>query len=355
MEKEKVYIDIEPISKGKRVLIFLGDLLINFCISVFLFTLVIFNISSAIVGYKNKLTSNLNTINQRYDILYKSNLLTYETNQKYNFDNNLISTFNVFLKYYCLNEEKDYILDYLNSINLTKDEINSIYKESGEKYFDFNEEITLKDNYIELFSPKFSKTDSLSSQGEIEYLSMKENFFTSLFNTLLEKILVYDLKINDVSYIELTNELNEFNLYTKKFNTINIYISFFLSSLITYLLIPLIFKDRSTLTMKIAKVNRINIKTNEFLKRSNYLIISLNNILMNTSIIFFIGMVYIGFSAMFSYTSLLFLSLIGLLYMIINLLFLQFNKLNRSINELATNSIYISKSSLDMIYKAKGY
>lgn len=357
MEKENAsYIDIYPTKKGRRVLIFLADLLLNYCLAVFIFSIVVFNIASNVTDYKVRLNNNLKTINNRYDILYNENLLYFDKiENKYDFDTNLATTNEIFLKYYVINEGNDFIYDYFKSINLSDSKINEIYKEKGEKYFNFDSSITMKEEYIELFAPKFSKTDDLSSKGEIEYSSFKENFFTILYNRLLENILEYDLNDGNYSYITLTKELSDYNKYSIRFNTINIYISFFISTSLVYILVPLLSKDRSTLAMKLMKAKRIDMLKSEPLKRRKYSIIIINNFLMNTSIIFFIGFVYIGFSSMFSHTSLLFLSLAGIIYSLINLIFMQINKLNRSINELATNSIIINKSDLEEIYKAKGY
>lgn len=355
--KETLNLDIYPASKGKRILAFLGDFFINFCLAVFLFSIVVFNISSAITNYPSKLNKTLTLINQRMDILYENNLLKYEEDKKYSFSDNLTTTFDSFLSFYVINEGDDVLKHYYIDIkNEDYSYLINIYNEFDTKFFAFeNNTITLKDEYIEFFKPHFDPNDSLSVEGLMHYSDFKNNVFTKIYNEILLDIEKNDLKYNDYSYIKISNELDELKKDTIRFNTINIYISFAISSLIIYVLFPLLFKDRGTIMMKALKLKRININNNDFIKRPNYLVVAINNILMNFTMIFFVGFVYIGLEESFNYLSLLFLSMVSFIYVLINFGFLSFNKLNRSINELATNSIIITNDDLEEIYKAKGY
>lgn len=355
MEKEQVTLDIYPVSKRKRILIFLGDLLINYCLATFLYSAVVFNIASSATNYSSTLNESISLIDKRLDILYQNEVLYYEDSSIYSFSDNLTTSYNYFLKSLINSEDTNVFKNYFIDIKGLSS-LKEIYqKYDNHDYFIYGEEIELNDELTSYFSPLFDPSDSLSSEGETKYTEFNSNFFTPVYNYLLEDISTNDLTYQDNSYIEISLKLDEIEAYSIKFNTVCIYISFFISSIILFIVFPLLFKDRGTLTMKLLKAKRIKISNSEYLTRRRYSIISINNILMNLSIMFFIGMVYVGFEEMFSYLSLFFLSLAGIIYVLINLSFLLINKLNKSINELSTSTIIISYDDLEEIYKAKGY
>lgn len=355
MEKEQVTLDIYPASKWKRILIFLGDLLINYCLATFLYSAVVFNIASSATNYSSTLNESISLIDKRLDILYQNEVLYYEDSSIYSFSDNLTTSYNYFLKSLIKNEDTNVFKNYFIDIKGLSS-LKEIYqKYDNHDYFIYGEEIKLNDELTSYFSPLFDPSDSLSGEGETKYTEFNSNFFTPVYNYLLEDISTNDLTYEDNSYIEISLKLDEIEAYSIKFNTVCIYISFFISSIILFIVFPLLFKDRGTLTMKLLKAKRIKISNSEYLTRRRYSIISINNILMNLSIMFFIGMVYVGFEEMFSYLSLFFLSLAGIIYILINLSFLLINKLNKSINELSTSTIIISYDDLEEIYKAKGY
>lgn len=356
-EKNIKEIEIYPASRFKRIMVFLGDLLINYCLAVFLYGVVIFNIASAIVDYPSKLNESLTLINERLDILYENDIMQYSESEKYKFEYNLKTTYDNFLRYYTLNEGSDNIYHYYKDIRHYSDQdIIKIYEKYNNEYFELsNNKIVLKDEFVTYFKPYFDPHDSISEEGNKQYLRIRGSFYEPIFNDMLVDINKNDLKFNDKSYIAITNSLNEIKQYTIHFNTINIYISFLISSVTLFIVVPMLFKDRSTFAMKILKVKRVDIETNEFLSRKKTILVTLNNILMNTTSIFFVGIVFMEFEELFNYMSLLFLSLVGLVYTLVNLGFLCFNKLNRSISELGTSSIALDSADLDTIYRERGY
>ncbi len=351
-------IDIYPCSKIKRVLAFLGDLLIFYILTVTMFQLVVFNIASAITNYSSKLNENLTTINQRMDVLYNNDLLFYDKEEnKYNFSLNLDTTFDNFLKSYVKKDTQDPIYYYFKDLSNNKEiNINDKYLEFGNNFFEIKDnKIVMKEEMIEYFNPYFDPTDSLSAIGNTYLSAFRSNTFVKLYNFMLDDISKYDLKDSSYSYIELSNKINENSEYNIKFNSINITISFFISFIIYYVIIPLSFKDRSTLTFKVLKLKRINMNNFEFIKRKNYIVIIVNDLLMNLSTIFFVGIIYMGLSELFQYIHFLIISLISLIYIIINLIVLLSNKFNKSLKELSTSSIVITQEDLESIYKGKGY
>ena len=350
-------IEIYPTSKIKRIFVFIADLLINYCLAVFLYGVVIFNLASVIVDYPTKLNESLSLINERLDILYENDIMAYKESEKYKFDLNLRTTYDDFLRHYTINEGSDNIYHYYKDIRDYSDQdIIKIYEKYSSDFFDFTDgKIILKDNYKNFFKPYFDPQDSISDEGNNHYLRFRGSFYEPIFNDVLLDISEKDLTFDGKSYVAITSSLNEIKNYSTHFNTTCIYVSFLISSVTLFVIVPILFKDRSTFAMKILRVKRVDITTNEFLTRRKSILVMLNNILMNTSSIFFIGIVYMEFSELFNYMSLLFLALVGFIYVLINLGFLFFNKLNRSISELGSNSITINTDDLDTIYRERGY
>ena len=353
-------LDIYPISKGKRILTFLGDLFLHYILSVTLLQFVVFNIASKIVDYPSKLESNVVTINKRIDILYGNDLLFYDKEEnKHDLDQNLDTTFDCFLKYYVTDEAEgiDPIKHYfLNIKNSSIDELNQKYLDYGTPFFSLkNSKIFLNQDYIDYFSPYFNKNDSLSQAGETYLSSFRKNVFVPLYNYMVNDINNNELTYNDLSYKELSSIINENENYTKIFNSINISISFILSFLIIYVLIPYLFKDRSTISSRVMRQKRIKMNNYEFLNRKEYLIIILNNFFMSLTTLFFIGMIFTGAQTMFKYDFLMIVSIIAFIYLIINFIVMMVNKFNKTLGELSTNTIVIDDNSLNEIYEYKGY
>ncbi len=359
MEETKT-LDIYPVSKGKRILTFLGDLFLHYILSVTLLQFVVFNIASKIVDYPSKLQSNLETINERMDVLYGNNLLFYdEEANKHNLDKNLDTTFDYFLKYYVTNEAEgtDPIKYYFIDIKKSNiDNLNQKYIDYGTPFFVLKDsKIILKQDYVDYFSPYFNKNDSLSQVGETYLSSFRKSVFVSLYNYMVDDINNNELTYNDLSYKELSLIIKANGNYTKVFNSINISISFVLSFLILYVLIPYLFKDRSTITSRVMKQKRIKMNNYESLNRKQYLIIILNNFFMSLTTLFFVGMIFTGAQEMFKYVFLMIVSLIAFIYLIINFIVMMVNKFNKSLGELSTNTIVIDDNSLNEIYEYKGY
>src|SRR5574344_658096 len=78
-------LDIYPLSKGKRILLFLADYFLYFIFSIFLFTVAAFPISSSVVN-SNALESetNANTASE-ITLLYQNDLLFSENQSPTNF------------------------------------------------------------------------------------------------------------------------------------------------------------------------------------------------------------------------------------------------------------------------------
>lgn len=352
-------INIYPVSKFKRFLGFLGDLLVHYIFSVFVLHSLVFPIASKITNYNSKLNENKTLINQRIDILYGNDLLFYDEKSKYNIDQNLDTTFDKFLKYYVTDKTdgfdpiKRYFCDIKNLDNQT---MNKTYIQYGEPFFEIeNNEVILKKDYQDFFAPYFDKNDTLSEVGKSYLASFRKGVFVSLFNYMVNDINQNDLVYKNSSYKKITDEITKNQKSTISFNSINILISFGVSYLIIYIVFPLIFKDHLTICEKILKFKRIKVNNYEYLNKKEYIFVALNNLFMSLSTSLFIGVVLIGPKEIFKYNFLMIISIISIIYVFVNCCVLIANPLNKTLEELSTHSIIISDENLNQIYEAKGY
>ena len=98
--QEQKYLDIYPISKGKRILTFLADFFITLITSIFLFNIIIYPIGKTIAKTDEKTNEIYTLEKEKYDLLYDSKILFYDSDYKYSYINNLETSMKKFIYYY---------------------------------------------------------------------------------------------------------------------------------------------------------------------------------------------------------------------------------------------------------------
>ena len=94
-------IDIMPLGKWRRILLFLGDFFIVFIAAIFLSNIAVYPIIKSATGYDIKESNDVSYQQDRFQILYDNGLLFYEAAEtKNNIEENLSYTFDRFLSYY---------------------------------------------------------------------------------------------------------------------------------------------------------------------------------------------------------------------------------------------------------------
>ena len=107
-ETKNYEIDLHPISKWKRILLYLGDMLITFILGVFIMNVAVMPLYSLFNTTNSSLSYKAEKI--RDDILYENKLLYwYDDNLRnapqYDFDKDLVYTYRRFLAYYVIDDE----------------------------------------------------------------------------------------------------------------------------------------------------------------------------------------------------------------------------------------------------------
>lgn len=368
------FVEIYPTKVGRRVLAFFADIILNLILSLLLFETAIFPLSTLIINYNDLLDESDSTQKAQYQLLYENNLLYFDENRtegnRFMLSLALEDTNYFFVQFYCDDDNPelakyDVFYNYYglirdsanqNSIN----ELNELYLSYGEEYFDksqktINGAYSLKNEYVEKFKHNYIQGDSMSEDAQTDYQNFTKRVFLNVYNKMFEDIEKNDLLSLDgsISYKKLSANLDSIN------NTLNYdyiicsYISFFLSSLLLFLVFPLITEKRETIAERILKFERVNKKTLCYIKKPFIPNLFLLKMFDSMIILFLIPAFRVGISYIFSFPELYLPSLIGIVIALLNLFITAFTQLNTSLKEITTDSIVIDTSSLDYYYREK--
>lgn len=370
-QKAKV-VDIQPISKGRRVLVFLADFFLVFILSFVLFNAAVMPITSAALGRSEKLKESDEASKSQFDILYAQKIMHYEnSDDKYRYTTNVEFTMNCYLSYYAFDDSdvleehpqyghkeeneviRHYFADLKDNMSLylfTLQSFNAKYD-----YFIIDDQnISLKDEVktdmkLSFFSPK-----DMSKDGETTLTNL-QNGFMDFYASVFRDIKQYDLTNGSNSYLKNQEIIDA----TKSFFTwhlaISSIVSYLVSIAIYFLLIPLINKDNRTLAMMMMRISRIGTNNIYLLSNVENLLQAIYMLVFNVAMIFFMPMTYVSFTYLFSIPLLPGLLFIGLIIDLISLICILVTPLNQTLCDLLSRSVIIKNDDLDEIYRAKGY
>ena len=361
MDTETKNIDIFPITRGKRALVFLGDFFITFILAVALFTFGIFPLGKMIVGYDALAKNNQANSYKKVQILYENDIMI---NQGGTVDQNLVYTEGEYIKY--LLGENDisknpfytfYVdlrgkdVEELNRMNQSFD-LNGFF--STEKNSDGT--LALKKDYQELFSPILDEKNAFSNAGRVAYDSFTENYFLPFYSSIYE-------------YLENSDEIKEddplyqYRVYSQAIrhdtnvqdNTISIcsLISYLLMVIILMLIVPLGSKTGKTLGMMAMHVVRIGKNTLAIIPKKELLIRLIYSLIENIAMVLLIPFTAATFVYLFNLPYVLIMTITGLVYVLVSAFFLVFSNFQQTLTDTLTHSIIISDSAYDEITRAR--
>lgn len=356
-EKTKVY--IYQCKLSKRILCYLSDLFLTLILGVLIFEGICLQIGKPIINFDSKAKEIDEYSYARIDIFYNNHILFFDDENKYDFSKNIEYTSNLYTQNEVLNSNeeldvfKNYFVNYKKGSN---EELTNLIIEYGSDYFEAKETgYSLKGQYIEEFKPKFITGDEMSEDASAHYDNYIKHFFLPFYDFMTTDIKENDITFNGVSFLKLSNTIDNLNSSLNNLYVYSAMASYLLSITILSFVIPFIDKKGRTISQMILKIERIDKKEIRYLKRSFLGTIYLFDIFGFLPILMFIPIMSMSFSALFTLTNLWVPSLIGLLYVLINMFVMIFNKMNRSFKELLTNSIVVQSSVIDEYYKRIGY
>lgn len=355
--REKVY--IYQCKLSKRILCFISDLFVTLILAVLIFEGICLQIGKPIIGFDNKAKLIDEYSYARIDIYYDKGLLYYEKDTKYNFNTNIEYTSDLYSEDIVMGNSKEHDVFrnyYVKYKCISEEELSSLIIDNGSDYFEVvDSKYQLKTKYIEEFKPKFVSGDEMSSDASKHYDSFIKSFFLPFYNLMTSDIKVNDLLSNNISFNKLTESINSLNSSIDNLYVYSAVAAYIISVTILSFVLPFIDKKGRTISQMILKIERIDKERITYLRRNFLGTIYLFDLFGFLPILMFVPIMSLSFSALFSLTYLWVPSLVGLLYVLINMFVMIFNRMNRSFKELLTNSIVVQSSVIDEYYKRIGY
>lgn len=355
-KKENIF-EVYPTKKIKRVGVFFADFFVFLILSVLIFEGVTMQIVRPVTGLLDKMNSITEVQKNQTDIFYENKILFYKEDEKYSKEENYEYTCLLYTSNLLENENtedydifKNFFIDVKH-----KDEqfIKQLISSIDNNYF-FDENISFKQEYKNLFAPLFDSADTISTRGQEEYNKFYKNFFIGMYAEIGKEIENSDLvSSNNYSYKDSVKRLDEITLEINNIYIASAISTFVGSSIIYFVVLPLILNGKKTLCEYLLHVERIDTNNFSYLSKKMFFSKSLIDVILNLAIIMFIPLMELDFRYLFYLTPLLSISVISLIFIIINFIVLLINSYNKSIKEIVTNSIVIDSLTYDNLIRAK--
>lgn len=371
-ENNQRVIEIKPLSKWKRLLLFLGDYFIAFILSFALFNIAIFPLAKIICRTENMYSTYAQYENEANDLLINSGFLfKYTKNPAPTFEDDVKYTFRVFLSYYAFDDinptqdnpqyghriENEVIYKYFIS-ELSEAEYITAFKQENEKDQMFIigenfESIKLKDDYKRYLSNELLETANEDNFSNM-MINVRDHVFARLFYLhVYANITANDYIKDGISYNELVKNAKNVSISLQWVTVVSSLISVVVGWAPFCLIYPMINRDRRTLTLSVMKADRLNFKNLAPSDRWMVLVQSFYYLVFTLSYAMFLPALYFGFAYIFNLPLLLVFTLVSIVLMIASGIFIIFNEYNRSGTDILTNAVVVPSSELDNLYKEK--
>ena len=373
-KKEPVELDIHPLTKWRRILLFLSDYFMSFILAFVVLNVAVAPIFSVAThaDVRGQEMRECQTSSEK--VLYGNKILFYENDVEANTDytNNFKHTFYRFLSYYVLDDainvygsdiKNEVLYHYYNDIRNDKAALVDLYntQNQGHNYFVYDEnKITsfyLKNEVRDELKIYYVFPDEPLSNLGNEYMEHLVTFFTVIYKALLEDVAVKDLTYQGISYNEQKAKYQTLLNADHWIMTTCILIAYAISWAVVHLVIPLCSKTGKTLGMRILKAERVDSKKLSTLRKPDVALTSSYFFFLELSYIFFLPLAFSssGFIYVVSLPLVPLFSLLSLVLVIISFIILMINSFNRSLSDLASRSVQVNQDDLDAIYRYKGY
>lgn len=371
--KQKV-LDVLPLNKGRRILLFLGDFFLNFVLSFVMFSLMILPLGKVITNYTGRQEQAQKNLSLRSDILKENKLLFFNDDaEKIDVLYNASFTFYCFFSYFVYDDENPVNARYEQYGHKVENDIFRHYftdiAHEENKYYDFfdlynknqyfersGDEYTMNSELKTLIFPYFDKSDEPSEDADKKIGEMEDSFFYPMYSEMISMVEnKTDLHYNGYSYNDLQKKILAFDNYSNNLAVVTAYITLLVSTGILYLLVPLINKNHKTVTMMIMKLERVNKENLEIVKTPKVVINFVYALLSSLLIAFFIPAVFVTIYGIFNIPILMIFGLLSVALILASFVFLLFSAFNMDLFDFLTGTVLLKTSALDDIYRAKGY
>ena len=372
-ENKANIIELKPLSKWKRLLVFLGDFAIAFLSAFILFNLAVFPLAKIICDTQNKSEKAAYLEQEALNMLRDDGYL-YSPNKSRtaSFEESVNYTFKVFLSYYAFDEETPDPNDtqfghkeenevirsyYKNVINDTVSYI-ADFKEVNAKddMFVINEDVTsiaLKSDYKSMLKDEFLEVKDESKYSKA-MTNVRDHVFAKLYYLHVYKhITDHDYVKGDKSFNAYLNEAKQITKSLQWVASGAALVAIILSWAIVYVTYPLANKENRTITMSIMSISKLHYKSLGPIDKKCVMIQSFYHFVFLISGSLFMPILFFGLAYSFNLPLLFVLSAISFGLMIASGVFIIFNEHNRSGSDILTNVVLIPNSEIDNMYKVQ--
>ena len=364
-EVEVKSVDIYPVKKGKRTLLYLCDLIIVFFFSFLFYAAAVVPISAQVTNESQRLKEENLARVERNNILFYNDLL-YRDEESNDLSKEMAYTFEQYARYLCSATysvaHPDVFTRYFIDI---KNYDFQVYKEhilnsDTKLFFDReelnNENVVLRGYFIDQFNPLF-QGDELLGEAKKNYESFYNVYFLNMYSHVLSDIQKNDLGAHDVEYTynHYQKILVNFENYFSNLIVADSYISYVLAVTVCFLVIPMISKNRKTLSMMFMRLERVSVSTLELKSRKTVFGNFIYQAATNLWLVYFVASVSAGFAYALGLPVVFPLSLSSLVLMFVSLIIMLFDKYNRPLSDKFSDAVVLTSQSLDEIYRARGY
>ena len=366
-KQEQKFIDIHPLSKWKRLLVFLGDYFIAFILSFFLFNLVVFP-SAQMICKTSEQTNQAILLERKASKMLIDDGYLYSPNDGSTFVEDVNYTFKVFLSYYAFDEvtpdannpqyghkiENEVIRHYYeNVIKDTKKYIVDFKEVNVDNMFDIGENvdsIVLKADYKTVLA-----TELLEVKNEDDYSEAMTNFRDYVFARLFYLKMYNHITENDyvkdgVSYNAYYAEINDIVKKLQWVPVVSTFITILFSWSIVFVLYPLVNKENRTMTMSVMGASKLHYKSLGPIDKKNVMIQSFYHFVTMLTSILFLPVLYYGIEYCFNLPILFVLSTCSLGLIIVSAIVMIINQYNRTGIDILTDTVLVPTSDLDNMY-----
>lgn len=361
-QNEPRYIDVPVLKKSRRVLVFLADFFLTLMLTVTLFNLAVYPLAKQAVGYDARLTSLKAAQKARDGVLYDLSLLfpvSPTSKESSDFDNNLIYTCDEYIHALVVpthGAQYEVFRHYYVDLRSSTSEYVALYKEidKNHSFFDIGTDtVSLKAEYMALVAPKYNPDDTISAKGQEVYEKLQDKIFAQGYHRLLTSAYANNLSSGGVSYKAEQDKVANIANGNLLLVSTCVLLSYFLSWLPFFMIIPSVNKSRKTVGMLALKVYRV--------KRVDFDAPSLPitylqgayALLAGAGFLVFVPWGNVAFNELFALPILFIVSVISLVFALASLAMILVDVYNRSLSDFFSQCYCIGEDDYDELARKK--
>lgn len=362
MEDKKI-LDVFSISKSQRILVWICEAIITFAIAYILMHAAVVPLYSLIFGYGPIADEADNAIKKRNRLLLENKLIYFENDEGQigDISYGLEYTYRLFMEDFIKGEDSHNVFKvFYDNFDQSEETYYSMFKIYDDELhlFLFNDDsksVDLKDEYKTQFSPLIDKSDEMSVEGKKIFEKYRDKVFLTFYSHILRQMESQNTILSGESYNNLQNKINKSTQFYNQMMLIGSYLSYALGFAITSILIPLLNRNKRSISMIMMRIQRISFDDFRILKTPRFLLGSFYNLICYLFTSFLIPLPLISIGYLFSIPALIYPSIISAFICIFSFVTILISGANRSTSDILGNALYVSNDTLDDIYRAKGY